>query len=493
MVRTVRIRLTFWYVGVLAAVLVTFSLGVYSVLGKSLRQRLDGNLRSATQVAALALNHEIEEHHGKQDGEANVRLVLNTMHQTSFPRPNIAIWDAGRLVAEKPGIAGLPAPVAGLRTTADGRHGTSFETIRSNGTAYRMITWDVMVPSIGVEYRVISNESLQPVQAELKALTEAFLISVPICLLAAAAGGYFLARKSLHPVIEMTRTAQQISSRNLDQRLTVTNPDDELGFLAVTFNRMFERLQESFRQQRQFMTDASHELRTPVSIALTATQVSLKNRSHTVEDLRETLEVVEWQMLRLRRVVEDMFTLAQADTGAVEPGRDRFYLDEVLLESVRAARVLGDARGVQIGVAHLAPEALYEGDEGLIRQLFLILLDNAVKFTPSGGQVRVSLLAGEQSYDVRVADTGHGILPSDQPHIFDRFYRADKSRSRREPGGGAGLGLAIAKWIADLHRGTVRLEKSDEHGSVFRVEVPSENRRYTVGPLDQQMHSQHQA
>src|SRR4030088_1618864 len=122
MVRTVRIRLTFWYVGVLAAVLVTFSIGVYSVLGKSLRQRLDGNLRSATQVAALALNHEIEEHHGKQDGEAKVRLVLNTMHQTSFPRPNIAIWDAGRLVAEKPGIAGLPAQAIGLGRTADGRH-----------------------------------------------------------------------------------------------------------------------------------------------------------------------------------------------------------------------------------------------------------------------------------------------------------------------------------------------------------------------------------
>src|SRR4051812_26287242 len=164
--RTVRIRLTLWYVGVLAAVLVTFSIGVYAILGKTLRQRLDGSLRSATQVAALALNHEIEEHNGKQAGEANVRLVLNTMHQTSFPRPDIAIWDAGRLVAEKPGTASLPASVIGLRTTA-GEPATSFVTIHSGGAAYRVAIADVLVHSISVPYRVITNESLRPVEAEL--------------------------------------------------------------------------------------------------------------------------------------------------------------------------------------------------------------------------------------------------------------------------------------------------------------------------------------
>ena len=172
------------------------------------------------------------------------------------------------------------------------------------------------MPSISAQYRVIANESLQPIEAELTTLTEAFLITVPICLLLAAIGGYFVARKSLRPVLEMTKTAEQISSHNLDQRLTVVNANDELGYLADTFNRVFERLQKAFRQQRQFMADASHELRTPVSVALTATQVSLRNRYEDTEDLRETLEVVESQMLRLRRVVEDMFTLAQADAGA---------------------------------------------------------------------------------------------------------------------------------------------------------------------------------
>jgi heavy metal sensor kinase len=471
--RTVRIRLTLWYVGVLAAVLITFSMGVYSLLNKNLRQRLDASLHSATQVAGLALNHEIEEHNGKDAGEENVRLVLNTMHQTSFPRPDIAVWDAGRLVAEKAGNAGIAAQLVKLQD-AHAEVGTWFATINTNSGRYRVAVSDVQVPSIDAKYRVIANESLQPIEAELRSLTESFLITVPICLLLAAAGGYFLARKSLRPVLEMSRTAEQISSRNLDQRLTVVNPNDELGFLADTFNRLFGRLQESFRQQRQFMADASHELRTPVSVALTATQVSLRSPSQTTQDFRETLEVVESQMLRLRRVVEDMFILAQADTGVYQPTMTRFYLDEVLSESVRAARVLANARGVQVEVAHLSPESMYEGDEGLLRQLLLILLDNAVKFTLSGGQIRVSLTAKEDRYTVCVADSGCGIAASDQPHIFDRFYRADKSRSRREPGagGGAGLGLAIAKWVAELHGGTIRLENSGPHGSVFCVDLP---------------------
>jgi heavy metal sensor kinase len=480
--RTVRIRLTLWYVGVLAAVLVTFSMGVYSLLNKSLRQRLDASLHSATQVAGLALNHEIEEHNGKDAGEENVRLVLNTMHQTSFPRPDIAVWDGDRLVAEKAGTVGIPAREVKWQAPAED-YGPRFQTIETKTGRYRVAATDVRVPFIGASYRVIANESLQPIEAELRTLTESFVITVPICLLLAAAGGYFLARKSLRPVLEMTRTAEQISSHNLDQRLAVVNPNDELGFLAETFNRVFERLQKSFRQQRQFMADASHEIRTPVFVALTATQVSLRNRSQDTGDLRETLEVVESQMLRLRRVVDDMFTLAQADTGMYEATITRFYLDEVLSESVRAARVLATARGVQMEVPHLAPEAMYEGDEGLLRQLFLILLDNAVKFTPAGGQIRMSLMALEDRYTVCVADTGCGISAANQPRIFDRFYRADKSRSRREPGagGGTGLGLAIAKWVAELHGGTIRLENSGPHGSVFCVELPMQTQRKPNG------------
>jgi heavy metal sensor kinase len=469
------VRLTFWYVGVLATILIAFSLGFYSQFDKSLRQRLDGNLRSATQVTALALNHETEEHLGKSAGEENVRLVLNTMHQTSFPRPDIAVWDGSMLIAEKPGTAGLPASqVKDTLRNHQSEDATSFLTITSNAGTYRMAVARIWVPSSRAQYFVIANEAVQPIEAELRTVLEILLITVPICLLLAAAGGYFLARKSLVPVLDMARAADQISSHNLDQRLSVGNPSDELGTLAETFNRVFGRLQSAFRQQRQFMADASHELRTPVSVALTATQVSLENRSNRPEALYDTLEVVQSQMLRLRRVVEDMFTLAQADSGIYEARRTTFYIDEVLLESVRAGRVLGRARKVEIRVGHVAPESEHSGDEGLLRQLLLILLDNAVKYTPSGGYVDVSLAAIPGTYQICVADTGCGIPPTDQPYIFDRFYRADKSRSRRQPGAGsgAGLGLAIAQWITRLHRGRIWLERSDSQGSVFCVELP---------------------
>jgi two-component system OmpR family sensor kinase len=482
---SLRIRLTLWYVGALAVVLVTFSMVFYSLLEKSFRQRLDGNLRSATEVTALALNHETEEHNGQTAGEENVRLVLNTMHQTSFPRPDIAVWTEGGLVAEKPGIASIPADLVVARVASQpvASPGTySFLTIERNAIRYRVAIASVWVPSSRARYRVVANESLQPIESEMNAIGEALWFTVPICLLFAAAGSYFLARQSLAPVLEMARTAEQISSYNLEQRLAVDNPHDELGLLAESFNRVLERLQQAFRQQRQFMADASHELRTPISVALTATQVSLKGRRHNSEELYDTLEVVQSQMLRLRRVVEDMFTLAQADTGAYAPTRSALYLDEVLSESVRAGRILGNSRNVDIRVGDLVAEAAYEGDEGLLRQLVMILLDNAVKYTGAGGHVDVSLMLSQGTYKLCVADTGCGISAPDQPYIFDRFYRADKSRSRQQSGvgSGAGLGLAIARWIAHLHNGTIRLEKSDQYGSVFCVEMPAREAPLTV-------------
>lgn len=473
--KTLRVRLTLWYVVVLAAVLVAFSVEFYSLFDKSQRKQLDGSLRSAAQVTALALNHETEEHLGKIAGEENVRLVLNTMHQTSFPGPDIGVWEGSRLVAEKPGSAGISASAVKERLSREPvEDETYFRTVEWNAQRYRVAIMNIRVPSSQATYLVSTNESVRPIEAEMRTVAELLLLAVPVCLLLAAAGGYFLAVKSLAPVSDMARAADQISSHNLDQRLPVENPGDELGLLAETFNRVFERLQNAFRQQRQLMADASHELRTPVSVALTATQVSLANRDDAVDALYDTLEVVQSQMLRLRRVVEDMFTLAQADSGVYEAKQTVFYIDEALFESVRAGKVLGKARDVEIRLAHLAPASEYAGDEGLLRQLFLILLDNAVKYTPAGGHVDVCLKSHGGAYRITVADTGPGIPAADQPHIFDRFYRADKSRSRRQPGmgSGAGLGLAIAQWIAHMHGGDIRLENSGPQGSVFRVELP---------------------
>lgn len=472
MLRTLRVRLTIWYAGALAAILAVFGLAFHSALDRSLRQRVDANLRSATQVTALALNHETEEHLGKRPGEENVRLVMNTMHQTSFPRPGISIWDGVRLVAEKPGSAGLPA--SRLIPQEPPASGAGFHVQSVEGVNYRVAVAPAWVPSSNTRYTVAATESLEPVEDEMRTVRRVLFVLIPTFLLLAASGGYVIARRSLVPVLAMARTAGQISSHNLNQRLAVENGGDELGLLAHTFNRMFERLDGAFDQQRQFMADASHELRTPVSIALTATQVSLAQKDAPPEALHETLEVVRSQMLRLRRVVEDMFTLAQADSGVFQPMNAGFYLDEVLQESATAGKVLGGAKGVGVNVERTVSGAAYHGDEGLIRQLLMILIDNAVKFTAPGGKVDLALDASGEGYSIHVSDTGAGIAPEDQPLIFRRFFRVSKSRSRSEPGagGGAGLGLAIGQWIAGLHEGSLVLESSSAQGTVFRILLP---------------------
>jgi heavy metal sensor kinase len=453
-------------------VLLVFSAGVYSMLATGLRLQLDAQLRSAVEVTTLALNHEIEEHGGRGPGEASVRLVLTTMHQTSFPQLAIGIWDGARLVAEKAGQAGLrPGDIHPQIAQAGG---LSYSTGERSGIRYRSAAVQARVPFIDASYQVVANQTLREIDAELESLRGTFYLAVPVSLLLAAAGGYFLARKSLAPVLAIARTAESISSRNLDQRMTVHNPADELGMLAQTFNRLLERLQVTFRQQQQFMSDASHELRTPLSIALTSAQVTLNSHTRSIEELTSSLSLIEEQLKRLKRIVEDMFTLAQADAGGVQMNRDVFYLDELLDETVRAAAVLGASKGVDVRADLHVRDATFEGDEDLIRQLLLIVLENAVKYNHGGGSVQAALAAEEGSYRIRISDTGPGIAPADQRHIFDRFYRQDKARSRRDTlhGSGAGLGLAIARWIAEMHGATIQLERSGPEGSVFAIWFP---------------------
>jgi heavy metal sensor kinase len=266
-----------------------------------------------------------------------------------------------------------------------------------------------------------------------------------------------------------------MSAENLEQRLPITNANDELGRLAATFNELLGRLDESLSQQRRFMADASHELRTPLSVMRTATGVTLEQEQRSESEYRDALKVIDEQARRLTRIVADMFTLARADAGRRALNRSDFYLDELLWECVRAASVLGSHKGVTIEVGELV-EVPYRGDEGLLRQLILNLLDNAIKHTPSGGKVRVSLESQNSQYKIIVSDSGTGIPPEAQPHIFERFYRVDKSRSRTEAsdlGAGAGLGLSIARWIAETHHGRVELESSGSKGSVFVASFPS--------------------
>jgi signal transduction histidine kinase len=384
-----RVRLTLWYVGVFGVFLVSFSVGVYSLLARSVYQRVDNALQSAVEVTALTLNHEIEEHEGQELGENSMRDVMNTMHQTSFPLPSIAVLDRGRLVAGKPGAVGLPPEDLGRLRPPEEMRSLGIESRGS--TRYRTAFLHAPVPYIGHSYWVAGSQSLDAAEQELSSFRRILWICTPVGLLFAALTGSFLAKRNLAPIVSMSETVQRISSENLDRRLTIANPKDELGRLGSTFNDLLERLDRAFEQQRKFIADASHELRTPVSVAMTAAQVNLEGL-RAPEDYREALRIIAEQLSRLKRIVHDMFLVARSDSGALQPVRRLFYIDELIDEAVRDARVIAEPR-VITDSTDVAPEAILFGDEGLLRQLLTNLLDNAERYTSYAGSRKVRCTA----------------------------------------------------------------------------------------------------
>ena len=319
---------------------------------------------------------------------------------------------------------------------------------------------------------MVVGSPLEPTDEELESLRAVLAYVVPIALLLAGAGGWFLARQSLAPVAAMVERARKIGVEDLSARLPVANPRDELGRLAATFNDLLTRLEASLVQQRQFMADASHELRTPVTTSRTAAAVALQQPHRNEAEYRETLAIIEQQTARLSRIVEDMFTLARADAGSYPVRRTLMYLDEVADDAVRAARVLADTKQVSIELATLQ-SASFTGDEELVRRLIGNLLDNAVRHTPPHRVVQVNLTRESGRYVLSVTDAGEGVAPGIQAHIFERFFRGDAARTSSD--GGAGLGLALARWVARAHGGDLTLVSSSPRGTTFSAVLPDSN------------------
>jgi two-component system, OmpR family, sensor kinase len=289
---------------------------------------------------------------------------------------------------------------------------------------------------------------------------------VPIVLLLAAAGGLWLAAIGLRPVTDMASKASALPLTGAED-LGHAERRDELGQLARAFNGLVARLRHALQSQRQFMADASHELRTPVSIIRSGADVALSREHRDEEDYRETLAIIGKQARRLSRLVEDMLTLARAEAGGYPLRPVDLYLDEIVSECRRAVEVLATQRSVAVQSNGL-PELPVRGDEDLLRQLILNVLQNAVQHTPAGGSVALDVQREDSVVHIRIRDTGPGIPPEDQNRIFDRFVQLDPARR----GEGTGLGLPIARWIAEAHKGSLVLESSAPHGTTFRITLP---------------------
>jgi signal transduction histidine kinase len=295
-------------------------------------------------------------------------------------------------------------------------------------------------------------------------------VFVPIGLAAAGLGGYLLAKSSLRPLHELTEVIDAISVSDLATRVKVNRGSGEIVLLGSRFNALLDRLQQSFGLQRQFMADASHQLRTPISIALATAQVTNRDPDPTLMDCRESLQILEHQMLQLRRTVEDMFFLSQADAASLTLNLHEMYLDDAISEAVRAAKPLAAAKQQILRISNLL-EAKCMGDATLVAQAILVLLDNAVKFTPHEGTIEVSLFKRDHYWICSVTDTGTGISEASQPRIFDRFFR--ESSPGKQSAAGVGLGLAIAKSIIQNHSGTLRLVESHPGRTTFEIAIPA--------------------
>jgi two-component system, OmpR family, sensor kinase len=480
MLDSVRVRLTLWYTAVLTLVLIVLALITYFIFWRSTLQRTDVNLSELSEAFLTTLDAETKDQSGPDSLKFAGQVAIN---EHRFRDHVFAIFDdAGNTVVSSQDV---PLAATANGSSVGGSSSSSFQhfldatsssdrlfgKVKGGKSGYRAFAR--RFSSSGKTYTLVILQSLHAQQEMLEEVTATFAWVIPIAIVLASVGGYFLARKSLAPVVAMSSQAGRIGASNLHERLAVQNERDELGHLAQSFNSLLDRLSQSFERQQRFMADASHELRTPVAILRGEAEVALSQQARSMQEYRESLEVLHQEAARLTHIVEDLFTLTRADAGQYPLQPRDFYLDELLGECVHSTRTLALARKISLNLEE-SSESPIHADESLLRRMILNLLDNAIKYSPEGGRVTVTCNRVGDEYVVSITDTGGGISTELQPRIFERFFRADKARSRAEnDGGGAGLGLSISRWIAEAHCGRLELTRSDSAGSTFTAYLPT--------------------
>ena len=481
MLDSVRGRLTLWYSIVLGLVLVFLAVLTYLLYWHNTSQRTDSNIAEISDAFVTTFNAELADETGPDavKNAAHESMLEHRFRDTFF----VLLDPSGNMLQSS-----LDLP----RTATSRDHPTpdffssepfrafvaaasnpsTLRTIRGHGSKDGFRVQARPLSAGGHTYTLVVLQSLHPQKEMMEDIRDTFLWAIPIALLLASIGGYFLARKSLAPVAAMASQARGMGAANLHSRLAIANERDELGQLALSFNQLLERLEASFEQQRRFMADASHELRTPVAILRGEAEVTLSQAERSTAEYRETLAILRDESQRLAHVIEDLFTLTRADAGQYPLTFRDAYLDELAGEALVRARSLALTKNITLTSA-IEPDLPIRADEALLGRMLLNLLDNAIKYSPPGSTVNLACCRQGDHYLVSVSDNGPGIPADLQPRIFERFFRADKARSRSEGDtAGAGLGLSIARWIAEAHHGRLELTRSDPSGSTFTATLP---------------------
>ncbi len=350
-----------------------------------------------------------------------------------------------------------------------------FETVLTGEGRWRTYTKEILTSRGRPSGWLKVARSLQPIDTTLQNLSNRYLLKLPILLGVVGLGGYFLASRALKPVVQITQISKQIRvSGNLAQRIHYRGTsNDELARLAMMFDEMMDSLQSAFEFERRFLMDASHELRTPLTALKGRLQVTLR-QPRTVADYQESLHLIDHDVDRLIRLSSDLLLLSRLEQGHRYADQDLIDLSDLLAAVAVQAQPLADLAGLSFRT-FIVPNLLIQGSPDHLIRLFLNLVDNAIKYTPAPGRVSVVAVIQQSCIRVDISDTGVGIAPEHLPHLFERFYRVEKSRSRAT--GGTGLGLSIAQEIVHQHHGTITVQSQPGHGTNFTVSFPLDVKR----------------
>jgi heavy metal sensor kinase len=448
---SIRTRLTLWYSTVVVAILVTGAVVGSLAQSRLALQRLDDDLGRTMATLEGVMRTEFGEGLTLEASadEASIEVVA--------PDRTLVLTRRDGWILELWGVPFERSAVPALE-----RDGTA--TISTVAGEFRIRTR--VVDHAGHHYNAGVLASLDTLRAQHLEMVRAMTLGVAIALIAAAVGGWLIGRQTLKPLTAMADQASRITERDLSERLVTPPVRDELGQLAVSFNGLLDRVAAALNHQRQFMADASHELRTPVSVVRTATQVTLAKDVRSAEEYRESLVIVGEQANRLSRLVEAMFLLSRAEAQGVPLRREFLNLDDILAECARALRVLANQRLVSVTTGGDQEVGLI-GDDALLRQMIGNLLDNAIRHAAANGRVSASLARTADRVMLHITNDGPAIAPADRERIFERFVRVGVSD-------GAGLGLPIARWIAQAHGGSLQLHESEPGRTTFVVTLPME-------------------
>lgn len=452
---SIRLRLTAWYIAILLASLTLFGIVAFVAMRKGIEKSVDENLEGQANGVQEVMGRVLQEEPAQLQDELKEHQELR--EQADF----LQVCDQnGRWIYRSRLMThyDVPVPVKVSYSAYD---------VEAGDLPLRVLVREINAG--GDRYRIQVATPMDDFYDAIDRFKWVVLLLSPLVLILASGGGYWLSRRALAPVDQLTRAAQDINSNNLARRLDVPQSGDELQRLSETLNSMLGRLESSFNRITQFTADASHELRTPLAVMRTTTEVSLRT-SQTVADYREAQEDVLSELEKTSSLVEKLMLLARADAGVETLQNAPVNVADCLREACRDGQILAQAKQLKFAEDIDAQKLFIEGDSQALHRLFLILIDNAVKYTPPGGSITVGLRRSNGSAVTEFQDSGIGISAADLPYIFDRFYRADKARSREF--GGVGLGLSIARWVAQAHKGSIEVQSTPGSGSVFRVRLP---------------------